>query len=312
MRTGLVRFVQRKDLKIWLSIFFGVSLRVWVLSGSLENWERGVSSTIWGTKPKLKHLWEKISKGDVLIFYVTRPVSGVVGVGTVENKFKQETPLWSDEIREGKVIYPYGFEFKVVYVLPLPSWNEKKISVKDLDLKYWAAINSLEKTTVIKALFERISATWNISLTEIQGLEEEKAVPEKQLSLHDEIQEKIFEIGKARGFISEKEYPMDGQRLDVIWRAAGVVRGVPKYVFEIEIEGELYRSLAKLKHAYDLWAFPKLFLITKTDKIGQVENLLSGTFREIKDILKIIDVEKIEEFYMLQMKEKELKDKLGF
>jgi hypothetical protein len=44
---------------------------------------------------------------------------------------------------------------------------------------------------------------------------------------------------------------MDGTRLDAVWRR--VEKSVPTYVFEIQVGGDIYHAIAKLKHAYDLW-----------------------------------------------------------
>ena len=80
----------------------------------------------------------------------------------------------------------------------------------------------------------------------------EKTLTGKPASLdHSRIQEIIFEIGKLNRLISEKEYPMENERLDVVWRR--VEKSVPTYVFEVQIGGDIYHALGKLKHAFDLW-----------------------------------------------------------
>ena len=103
----------------------------------------------------------------------------------------------------------------------------------------------------------------------------------------------------------------DGRRLDVVWRAKGVTGGVPKYVFEVEIGGDSNRAMAKLKHAFDLWGFPKLYLITTNEKMDEVNRILGGTFHEIKDFLRIVVVQKIDEFYQIELKESEIRKELG-
>ena len=68
---------------------------------------------------------------------------------------------------------------------------------------------------------------------------------------HKEIKTMLVQIGHLQRFIAEKEFPMDGERLDVVWRR--VVRSVPTYVFEVQVGGDVCHALGKLKHAYDLW-----------------------------------------------------------
>lgn len=284
-------------------------MKYWSLSGSLENWDTGISGNIWGVREGLKDKWEKLSKNDILIFYVTSPVSGVIGIGKVENKFIGKEPLWPDEIERNEVIYPYRFEFKVLYVLPQPTWKEKKIPIAGLRIGYQAGLNpvSIEAT---KALFEKINSLWNVNFLHIiEGVP--KIAEEKPKGLHEELKEKIKKIGEWEGFISEKEYRMDTQKLDVVWRSPGVVKGVPKYIFEIELAGGFHRALLKLKHAYDLWAFPKLFLVIKLEDKPKVEELLGGTFHEIMDNLKIVLVDQVNRLYEIQKKDIETKLEFG-
>ena len=127
-------------------------------------------------------------------------------------------------------------------------------------------------------------------------------------NLHNRLREFLYEIGKIDGFISEKEYPLDGERIDVAWRR--VERGVPSRVFEIQIGGDIYHALGKLKHAFDLWNSDLFIVITEKHK-SKVENLLSGTFHEIKNKVRIINAEAIEELYELQIKDKNLKTSIG-
>lgn len=67
-----------------------------------------------------------------MLFYATRPVGGVIGYGVVRTKFKQDKPLWPQEVMEGKVIWPNRFEFDVEYCLPLDKWKTNRIVSKKL------------------------------------------------------------------------------------------------------------------------------------------------------------------------------------
>lgn len=285
-------------------------MKFWVLSGSLENWYRGISDSIWGCREGLKTKWDKLEAGDVLIFYVNRPISGVIGTGIVTSKFKGNSPLWPDEVRDNKIIYPYRFEFGIKYVLPEPEWKEKHIDIKGLGVPFQAGLNPFTNNNAIRELLEISDSQWNTELGEETKFEPSKP-KERSLNLHDEIKNKLKEIGEMRSFISETEYPVDGQRLDCVWRPTGVFGGVPKYVFEVQIGGSISDALGKLKHAYDKWGFPKLFLIMEEKHRDKVNQLLSGTFHEIKHIVKIILTEKIEKFYKIQIKEDLLKKEIG-
>jgi hypothetical protein len=208
-----------------------------------------------------------------------------------------------------KVEYPYRFEFKVEYLLPKPSWMEDKIPVAGLKIGYQSGLNPVSKDAA-KLLFEKIDPIWNTSFLELIMGEKIGKVEEKPVNLHDEIKKELLEIGKIRTFISEKEYPLDGEKLDIVWRKSNVIGADPKYVFEVQIGGDLYHALGKLKHANDKWN-SEIFLIIRESDHEKVNTLLRGTFHEIKDIVKIITVEKIKRWFEIQKMDIELRLEMG-
>lgn len=102
----------------------------WVTAGPPENWEVAFNrGNVWGIVDRKGALWERLSSGDYILFYVTKPISGVIGYGVVQAKFKQEDkPLWPKEVSEGRVIWPYRFKFDVKYCLPKEKWMTHKVS----------------------------------------------------------------------------------------------------------------------------------------------------------------------------------------
>jgi len=283
-----------------------------ILTGSLKNWEIGIPNSIWGVKKGLKSKWDSLNEGDILFFYVTSPISGIIGFGKVTNKFVGKNKLWSDEIREDRIIYPYRFEFEIKYVIPKP-WDEKKISISGLKVGFWAGLNPISNLTSVHDLASRIKRFWGIDLEKLPE-QEKKEIILQTITLHDEIKNKIKEIGELKNFISETEYQIserDRRFLDVVWRPKGVSGAIPKYIFEVEDKGGYYRALAKLKHCFDLWGFPKLFIIVKKGDKPKIDQFLDGTFHEIKDNLRILDMEKINDMYDAEKKSFEAKKDTG-
>lgn len=83
----------------------------WIVKGDLRNWRLALAAKgIWGLKdqPLAKVYWLAIAPGDTIFFYVTGKVKGVVGYGTVRAKFHQTTPLFADEIKAERVLWPSG------------------------------------------------------------------------------------------------------------------------------------------------------------------------------------------------------------
>jgi hypothetical protein len=266
--------------------------RWWMAVGPQENWKTAFENgNIWGLRatPKLKAFWEKLSEGDGLLIYATSPVGGIIGYGVVRTKFKQDRPLWPQEVREGKVMWPFRFEFDVLYCLPQDKWRSDRIV--------------FEK--IIPRGFQQISD--ELANKVVQKLQPKEKSIEK-VSLHDKVKEMLLEIGRLQKMISESEYDMDGERLDVAWRR--VERGSPTYVFEVQVGGDLHHAIGKLKHAHDLWN-SNIFLITSKNDIVKAQELLSGTFHEIEEKIRIIEIEKINELFKLKKAYKDFEAQLG-
>lgn len=281
---------------------------LWILIGNEENWETALNSgNIWGVREGgLFNRWKKLQKGDLLLFYVKSPVKGLIGVGKVESKFKQDKPLWPDEIREKRVIYPYRFDFQILGVLLPEKWRTEAISVSDVSLSLQAGVNPVSRENMANELIDRVKDKFDLSL---ETKEEAKTgIPKEGVSLHNQIRDKLAEIGQLEHFISEKEYSIDGERLDVTWRK--VVRGVPTKAFEVQFGGSPHQALAKLKHAFDLWN-SEPFIIVDHESLTKVDELLSGTFHELSPHIHVISTDKVRELYESLTKEANLKRDFG-
>ncbi|MEW6685276.1 MAG: EVE domain-containing protein [Candidatus Edwardsbacteria bacterium] len=99
----------------------------WIIVGPEESWKTAFShQDIWGVKEALYAEWKALDPEDIIFFYVTAPIGGIIGIGRVATKFIQDRPLWPDEIASGKLIYPYRFEFHVDYLIEQKEWEIKK------------------------------------------------------------------------------------------------------------------------------------------------------------------------------------------
>ncbi len=272
----------------------------WLVVGSVRNWQIAFEhGNIWGLKETQRHLWNQLKEDDILLFYATSPVKGIIGYGVVRTKFRQDQPLWPQELQKNRVIWPLRFEFDVIYCLPPDKWESQKLTSKELFPR--AGFQPLRENTAkqLIALFEEPQYP--------ARADKLSRVAEPALS-HEELKKALVEIGKLQNFIAESEYQFDGGRLDVVWRR--VERSVPTYVFEIQLGGNIYQALAKLKHAYDLWN-SHIFLIVSPNELNKITELLSGTFHEIRDKLKVIDCSKVQELLRRKKSYKNLEKELG-
>ncbi len=281
-------------------------MALWTLVGSRENWITALGSAgIWGVRPGLEREWKRLMAGDFVLFYCTSPVSGVIGVGSVTAKFKQDTPLWPDEVASGKVIYPYRFEFKTAFLVPESEWKSRRIRGSDVGLTYpfiAGGLNEIANEVLAKNVSERILTEFGVQLGP-----EGKRVPEPSLD-HSGVQQMLFELGTLQRFFSHKEYGMERERLDVVWRK--IETGSPTYVFEVQVGGDLHHALGKLKHAYDKWNSHPILVLTPED-IPKAKELLSGTFHEAKEQVKLITLHDIQELYKKKKEWSNLERTLG-
>jgi len=128
--------------------------KFWIAPGKPENWAVAVASSTWGLGPTKEPRWNSIRSGDKLFFYVTSPISGVVGVGRITRKAIGHEPLWPREYELDMVLYPLRFRFAVERLLDPSLWPTKAVSVSDLK----ASIRSMRPVDSGSAevLYERV------------------------------------------------------------------------------------------------------------------------------------------------------------
>ena len=259
----------------------------WLVVGSQKNWQVAFdNNNIWGLKDfrELRSLWNMLREGDGLLFYVSKPVHGIVGVGYVATKFKQTTPLWPDEVKEGQVIWPLRFEFDVEYCLPLSLWKSKKYTSQDLQLVTRNVFQCypIEEVNSARRALGLQPATEEPPPLPVGPL----ATSEPVSTSHDELKRQIAEIGRIQGYIAEEEYRLESTYLDVVWRR--VQQSVPTSVFEVQIGGDIYHAMAKLKHAFDLWN-SHIFLVANTADRSKYQELIAGSFHEVQSEMRFIE-----------------------
>jgi hypothetical protein len=183
----------------------------WVLCGKSENWNIALKDGLWGLVPKGQGKWRYLKQGDWLFFYANSPVTGVIGLGRLQAKFKQNVPLWPDEIDKKEVLYPFRFEFQPEYVLPETEWKTRRIKIS-LPIGFYSGTNLLDDQDIIDELQQSVKKEWGV---EIEYHEEPIAVEKKPSIVnapvavkdlsHDKVKDMIFEIGKIHHYMANKE-----------------------------------------------------------------------------------------------------------
>jgi len=164
-------------------------------------------------------------EGDGLLFYVSKPVSGIVGFGQVATKFKQTNPLWPEEVKRNEVIWPLRFEFDIEYCLPPGLWKSRRFTSHDLQMISRMVLQCypIEEVNIARVALG-VKPAIDVPRSSVSEPVATSAVTTVD---HDGTKAQLVEIGRVQGYVAEEEYPLESTRLDAVWRR--VARSVPTY-----------------------------------------------------------------------------------
>lgn len=271
-------------------------MNYWLAPGTVTNWLAALEhGNTWGLKDagRQARAWEQAQSGDVILFYVVAPVRGIVGYGVVLQKLKQSQPLWPEEVQTGRVIWPLRLVFEVKACVPPDRWQEERAVNDGVNFRAKLGFRQVSEE-LAQAVLAPFQAT--------------ALAPDEEVSIHSQTIETLLEIGRLQNYFCNKEYPMEKTRLDAVWKR--VPRSVPNFVFEVQIGGNPYQALGKLKHAYDLWN-SNIYLVAREVDKPTIEQLVTGTYHEIQDKLHIIDLETVGRLSLLKRQVRSLEAQLG-
>ena len=286
-----------------------------MFSVNRTNWEVVLSKNLWGLRPEKAATSRRVSKQDKLLFVVTgtRPLVFTGAFEVAEDWVRDSRLVWPDELQEGKAKYPIRAKLKPLHIgsadfdllVPRLGFIKKKGSpysyLRGTPANFQKPIPLEDYRTIVAEIGNNPGAS---SLPAPPARKPKSADGPS----HDGLRGMIKEIGDMLGLVSQVEYGMDGWRLDVAWKR--ITTGIPSHAFEIQIGGNFYEALAKLKHAYDKWN-SKPILVTTEKYAKEAQNLLSGSFHEVRDVAKVVNWQNIVELYKLMRKTWKLRDQIG-
>jgi len=298
----------------------------WIIPTNIDGWKLVQTHNVYAFSRIADR--DKIKPGDRAIFYLIRSDPPVfVGALEFTGSWEEATePFWSDEKTEGRVIWPWRFRLSTLRIGAVDARRLSKqlsfIENKDAWAVYLVGSLANFGRPILERDYQLIYdelASPPISYEMKPALERrktllEKPPPKREIpSLrgpppsHNELRDMIRDIGIMKNLVSITEHPINDLRLDVAWRTE--VQKVPAQVWEVHIAGNFYEALAKLKHAWDLWR-AEPFLVTTEKFETEAQNLLGGTFHEIKGHIRIVHWEEIVRHYRLLREVTEIEKKL--
>ncbi|MEM2179128.1 MAG: hypothetical protein QXO40_03535 [Candidatus Aenigmatarchaeota archaeon] len=290
-----------------------------VLSFSHPHIKSLLTEGLWGfPEDKLglnKKKWNILEIGThILLYSEYAGVKGIWFLCEMIEKFENRNPVsyWIQnplgypwQIRL-KPIFPYRkFELDVLGKIK-PIHKDELASI--FGIKIFRA--KLDRWSLM--LFSEVKEpliNYNYSL--FKKIKDEFEIRNKGIVLekpeHESIKEAIYQIGFIQNKFPQKEYPINGKLLDVIWRRTA--KSVPSVAFEVQIGGNIFEALSKLKHAFDLWnSIP--VLVTTSEQIDEAKRWIEGSFHELKDVFRLLTWEEIKEYYNIKREAKNFEMKL--
>ena len=287
-------------------------MKSWLVIGTLENWETSFAQPIplWGLKVVHKNAFVDLSVGDILFFYVKNPVKGIIGFGTVKDKYiDHKTLIWREEKDTRQVIWPLRFRIGIIQLLPRQGWTSKfyearPISILDFGLilqRGFLQLSSDHQEEIFRRIKKGWEDEWSAGLVMREEVPrygitpEQEILKEKPTNLHKQLQLEIIEIGKLQDYYAEAEFslPLEDQhkRIDVVWKRE--LTGSPTFAFEVELSGATERAITKLRLAFNQWN-SQTRLIVPASEYRSVRNLVDRENVSFKNSFRNYDPEIIE------------------
>jgi len=300
----------------------------WLVIGVVQNWETALSQPVplWGLKTRYQAEFQTLNIGDMLWFYATAPVKGIIGLGVIKDKYTDNMNLvWDEELKQKEVIWPLRFRIHVLKMISRNQWKTDCIKINDFNL-IWQIGFQLLQDEHVSMLIERSKLLFNgvserdlfsgATITETLKVREKAPsyiAPEKVgVPIHRDLQLQIAEIGKLQYYHTQIEYPIEltgeNKSLDVVWKRE--ISGVPTLAFEVELSGGIEKAITRLKFAYSRWNSRPRIVVPK-DFSKKVHNVLATEDRDFAKEFRMYETKQIIELLNKKRELKTLEQNLG-
>lgn len=146
-------------------------MRYYIFAGPKENWNTGIQRRVWGATETIRSIWDSINLGDIAAFYVTSPISRVIGFGRITRKERSEELIWPREINEGRSIWTYKVYFDILHAVN--DYRNEGIKPRDPRRSgITRGINPIasdENKQRFRELARNAESEWGVDLSEITG-----------------------------------------------------------------------------------------------------------------------------------------------
>lgn len=160
----------------------------------------------------------------------------------------------------------------------------KNQGIKDVDL-----------LTVDYFIWDELQVEDNLSKIYSKKSENEIEIetPEQEKFIHDDIRDKLRDIGQWLGFKSDIEQKVsEGSKVDAIWEATIGNMGRVIYVFEVQTKGSVDSMILNLLKSLNNPAVQGVVAVSDNNQIEKIKKHV-GDVKDLKDKLKFWDYEEV-------------------
>lgn len=258
-----------------------------------------------------KRKWERLKVSDrVLLYGEYRAVKGIWFLCELIGKRESHNPVgyW--------VQNPTGYPWQIILrpIFPIDKFDLDKLDIIDpirkdelsqMGVKIfnqkvdrWSLLIFGNKEKYSYELFEKILKEFQVRSEKIKPV----------MLDHDSVKKIIYQIGVIQNRFPETEYRLENRYIDVVWRRTP--KSAPCTAFEVQIGGNIFEALTKLKHAFDIWnAIP--VLITTNEQLDEAKKWIEGSFHELREVFRVMSLQDALTYYDVKQKAKEFEKKLG-
>jgi predicted RNA-binding protein len=289
--------------------------KYWIFGVSLENWKITLERNLWGVGQRYESITKKVKQGDIILIFISKvhPFGFHGAFEVISDWTISKEKTWADELAQERVLYPYRVQLRPIQlgfaeyerIVPNLKFVERKekgrysVYLRGNPGNFGRSLAEADFQIILDELRKKQPITV-LSSDHARIRQPLAGIPAPGKTIekpdHDTIRGMIQQIGLMEKMVSEIEYRMDGRRLDVVWKK--VNEGVPSHAFEVQIGGNFFEALSKLKHAYDIWN-SKPILVTTEKYEGEARSLFKGSFHEIGAVAMVVSWKKISRLHRL-------------
>lgn len=91
--------------------------RHYILVGDENTWRIAIENSQWGFTQKNIGLWNTSNEGDLVLFYVVKPIQKIIGFGKIDKKFTSDKITWPDEKLFKRSLWKYRIGFRINHII---------------------------------------------------------------------------------------------------------------------------------------------------------------------------------------------------